>query len=250
MKAKSYWRVPAGLIALSLVPVAAGTARLIQLATHATVKPDNARFFAAPLPMAVHIPSATIFCLLGALQFVPSLRRHAWHRRAGRLVAPAGLAAALSGLWMAVYYDLPKADNGLLEIIRLFAGFGMVISLVLGYRAIRRRNITAHRFWMMCSYALGLGVGTQVLTHIPWTVFVGTPTGNQRALLMFAGRAINLAVAEWYIRDRPSRSPKQPSNSVVTAPTSKSGSRSSSTGERHQGGCEHRRILHAACLLL
>jgi hypothetical protein len=55
------WLVPSGLIALSLVPALAGTVRLAQLAAGATITPDNARFFAAPLPVAIHIPTVVVF---------------------------------------------------------------------------------------------------------------------------------------------------------------------------------------------
>jgi uncharacterized membrane protein len=203
MNSKQPWLIPAGLIALSLVPVAAGAVRLTELASDAVVTPDNARFFATPLPVVIHIPSATIFCLLGAMQFAPSLRRRPWHRLAGRLVLPAGLAAALTGLWMAAYYDLPASENGLGLSFRLLAGAAMVISLILGFQAIRRRDIGAHRAWMMRGYALGLGAGTQVLTHVPWVILVGEPTGTARALLLGAGWVINLAIAEWFIYPRP-----------------------------------------------
>jgi len=43
---KREWLVPTGLIMLSLVPVAAGGARVAELASGAQVTPDNARFFA------------------------------------------------------------------------------------------------------------------------------------------------------------------------------------------------------------
>jgi Predicted membrane protein (DUF2306) len=88
----------------------------------------------------------------------------------------------------------------LLKAFRLLAGFGMALSLILGYRAVRYCKIQAHRVWMMRSYALGMGAGTQVLTHLAWFVYSGDPTTNQRALLMGEGWAINLAVAEWFIR--------------------------------------------------
>jgi uncharacterized membrane protein len=199
---KRQWLIPAGLITLSLIPVAAGFLRLSELASDAPVTPDNARFFATPLPVVIHIPSVTIFSLLGAMQFAPSLRRRSWHRRAGRLIVPAGLVAAISGLWMAVFSDLPANDNSLLMLFRLLAGFGMAISLVLGYRAIRERNIPAHRAWMMRGYALGLGAGTQVLTSLLWYVVVREPTASSRALLMGAGWALNLVMAEWFIHAR------------------------------------------------
>ena len=47
----------------------------------------------------------------------------------------------------------------------------------------------------MRRYALGMGAGTQVLTHIPWFVFPGLHGELARTLCMGAGWAINLAVA-------------------------------------------------------
>ena len=200
MSSRWHWLIPSGLIALSVVPVLAGSARLAQLAGGVTPTPANARFVATPLPVVLHIIGATIFCLVGALQFSTTLRRARWHRRAGRIVVPAGLVAALSGLWMAVYFDLPASDNRALETMRLLVGVAMVAFLLLGLRAIRRRDFIEHRNWMMRGYAIGLGAGTQVLTNLPWVLVFGTPTASVRAVLMGAGWAINLAVAEWFIR--------------------------------------------------
>ena len=64
---------------------------------------------------------------------------------------------------------------------------------------------------MIRGYAIGLGAGTQVLTHVPWFLLVGQPGEVARAVLMGAGWVINLVVAEWIIRKQPARS------SVVTA---------------------------------
>lgn len=201
------WLVPVGLVVLSAVPVGAGAARLVELTGGADVTPDNARFFAAPIPVMVHIVSVTIYSILGAFQFVPGLRRRrpGWHRGAGRLLVPSGLAAALSGLWMTLFSDLPDDDGALLAGFRLLFGAGMVVSIVLGFAAIRRRDVTRHRAWMMRGYAIGLGAGTQVLTHLPWVLSFGAPGEFTRAMLMGAGWAVNLAVAERIIRRRPAR---------------------------------------------
>ena len=69
------WLVPVGLVLLSAVPVLAGAARVGELTGGAEVTADNARFLASPVPVLVHIVGATLYCLLGALQFVPALRR-------------------------------------------------------------------------------------------------------------------------------------------------------------------------------
>ncbi|MEZ0075925.1 DUF2306 domain-containing protein [Planotetraspora sp. GP83] len=205
--ARAGWLVPAGLIALSAVPVVAGAARLTELAGGAEVTAENARFFAMPLPVVVHILSATLYSVLGAFQFASGLRRRrpGWHRAAGRILVPCGLAVALSGLWMTLFYPRPPGDGELVSGFRLVFGSAMVLSIVLGLAAIRRRDIARHGAWMTRGYAIGLGAGTQVFTHLPWILFLGKPEELTRALLMAAGWVINLAVAEWVIRKRPPR---------------------------------------------
>lgn len=209
---KPDWLVPAGLLLLSAVPVAAGSARVAELSSGASVTADNARFFAMPLPVVLHIFSASIFCILGAFQFVPALRRRrpGWHRGAGRVLIPCGLLAALTGLWMTLFYDLPPGDGTLLGAIRLFFGTAMIVSIVLAVFAIRRRDIAQHRVWMTRGYAIGLGAGTQVFTHVPWLLLVGTPGEFTRAMLMAAGWVINLVVVECALRRRVSRPVPRP----------------------------------------
>lgn len=201
-KKRPEWLVPAGLLLLSAVPVAAGSARVAELAGGARVTADNARFFAMPLPVVLHIFGASLFCVLGAFQFVPSLRRRRWHGVSGRLLVPCGLVAALSGLWMTLFSDLPPGDGDLLTVFRLFFGTAMAVSIVLATLAIRRRDVRRHRVWMTRGYAIGLGAGTQVLTHVPWALLVGAPGEFTRAMLMAAGWVINLVVAERALRRR------------------------------------------------
>lgn len=197
------WLVPTGLVVLALMPIAAGATRVVNLARGVAVNPENARFFASPLPVVLHVIGATLFSVLGALQFAPSLRRQRWHRIAGRVTVPAGLVAALSGLWMAFVYPLPAGENhALLKAFRLVLGASMVLALVLGALSIRRRDFAAHRAWMMRSYAIGMGAGTQALVMVPWWLLFGKPSGITYALLMGFGWGLNLVVAEQLIRLR------------------------------------------------
>lgn len=200
----SDWLIPTSLILLSLVPVIAGASRLTELASNAEVTANNARFFASPLPVVLHIISVTLYSLLGAFQFAPGFRRRRpkWHRTAGRLLIPSGLVAALSGLWMSHFYDLPAHDGDILYGLRLFFGLFMVLSIVFGVIAIQQRKFDHHGNWMIRAYAVGLGAGTQVFTHIPLALFHITDGEIPRALAMGAGWVINLIVAEWIIRKR------------------------------------------------
>lgn len=192
------------LLLLSAIPLAAGAFRLTELAGGAAITPANARFFAAPLPVVVHIVSAGGYALLGAFQFAPAFRRRrpGWHRAAGRLLVPGGLLVGLSGLWMTLFYPHPAGSGALLSALRLLFGTAMVGSIIIGFAAIRRGDVRRHRAWMMRGYAIGLGAGTQVLTLLVGEVIAGPPSELNRALLMGAGWVINLAVAEWAIRQQ------------------------------------------------
>src|SRR5207302_5318726 len=202
------WLPPVGLIGLSLIPVIAGAVRLTELAGGPEITANNARFVASPIPVMVHVVSVTVYSLLEALQFVPSLRRGrpSWHRVAGRILVPAGILVALSGLWMSVFYPRPAGDGESLVVVRLIFGSAMLASIVLAVFAIRQRDFPAHGAWMTRGYAIALGAGTQVFTMLPWVVVFG-PIGAAdelpRTVLMTAGWVINLAVAEYVIRQRP-----------------------------------------------
>lgn len=205
---KRDWLIPAGLIALSLVPAVAGSARLAQLAGSAEVTGQNARFFASPVPIVIHIVGAMTYSVLGALQFSPGFRRsrRGWHRVAGRILIPAGLLVALSGLWMAHFYAWPAGDGMAVYVERLIAGTAMLASIVMGIDAIRRRAFAEHGNWMIRAYAIGLGAGTQVFTHLPWFILANVAPGETaRGVMMGAGWAINVIVAEWIIRREPRR---------------------------------------------
>ena len=194
--------VPYPLIAIIVVPAIAGTLRLVELAGGPHLLPANPRITASPVPVIVHIVCAVLYSLLGAFQFSNGLRRRwpDWHRVAGRVVVGLGLAVAFSALWMTAFY--PRIPGGALAtVFRLGFGTGMAASIVLGFIAIRRRDIARHRAWMARAYALALGAGTQALTlGIGKAIFGDSELTT--ALMLGAGWGINLAVVEYIIRAR------------------------------------------------
>ena len=132
--------------------------------------------------------------------------RRGWHRAVGRVLAPCGLVVALTGLWMAQCYPWPAGDGWAVYLERVVFGSAMVVTLVLALDAVRRRHFAAHGAWMTRAYAIGLGAGPQVFTHLPWALFVGGKPGElPRAVMMGAGWGINVIVAEWIIRRGRSR---------------------------------------------
>jgi len=193
--------VPVGLVALALIPVVAGSARLVEVLGGPALLPTDLRFAASPAPLVVHIVSAIGFALLGAFQFSAGIRRSrpGWHRRAGRLLVALGLAVTFSALWLTLLFPRKEGTGELLVGFRLLAGSGMGISIILGFAAIRSRDIARHRAWMTRAYALGLGAGTQAFT-VGFGVAVLGSGVVRHDLLMGAAWVINLAVAEWFIR--------------------------------------------------
>ena len=168
---KSNWLVPFALILLSIVPMLAGAVRLFQIGNAAPVTSENLRFMSAPLPVVMHIISSVIYSMM-------------------------------------LFYVRPQIDGALivanfddqnLFVIRLVVGVAMCCFIFLGLAAIQKRNIPQHRAWMIRGYALALGAGTQVFTHIPWFVFPYLQSELTRTICMGAGWVINALIAEWVI---------------------------------------------------
>jgi uncharacterized membrane protein len=203
--ARSGWRVAVGLILLSAIPLIAGVLRLVQLAGGPELFPEDPRFNVFPVALLVHIAGSAVFAFVGALQFVPRFRRRgaSWHRRAGRVLVVAGLLVVASALWLTLFYDAQPGTGRILFFFRLAVAPAMAACLVLGFSAIRRRDIASHRAWMIRAYALGLGAGTQIFTEGFGQAIFGdhVVAGDLEKGLAWL---INLAVAEWAI-GRPSR---------------------------------------------
>lgn len=127
--------VVGGLLLLTAVPLVAGAFRAVELMGSAQIAAENARFFAAPFPVIVHIVSVSLFSVLGALQFSSGLRRRSprWHKVSGRIVVTSGIFAGLSGLWMTVMYPIPPELQGdLLCVVRI------LVSVAMLFRFLRR----------------------------------------------------------------------------------------------------------------
>jgi len=200
-KRRAGWLLPAGLITFGLIPILANALRRFALAGGAAGSGDGGGM---TLPVILHVIGATVFVVLGAVQFSAGFRRRrpSWHRIAGRVAILAALVAAGSGLWLA--FATLSESSPLLFLFRLLAAAGMALFIILGFRAIRQRRLPQHRAWMIRAFALGLGAATQVFTLGFGGAIFGTSELSV-ALLNGAGWAINLTVAEWVIRRTPRR---------------------------------------------
>jgi len=178
--------LPLWLILFAAIPIGAGVARLLQIFGMSIDLPDSARVLSQWRAIfVVHIVGSIVFIGLGAFQFSQTIRKHhkLFHILSGRIAFMSGLATALSALWLS--YMMPPAHNSgtLLLIFRTLAAVGILLSVTLGFAAIRSRKIMAHRAWMTRGYALGLGTALQAFVYGGLEAFNGTPGTLERALI-------------------------------------------------------------------
>jgi len=198
------WAFLAIILVYSFIPTVGGLFRIPELLGGPAVVPVNPRAVIDPVPIVLHILGSFLFCLVGAMQFLPSLRRHrpALHRNLGRVVAAAGSVSALTGLWMTLFYTFPDALQGLLlywaRIALSLAMFGFIVWAVVG---IRSRNVIGHRAAMLRAYAIGQGASTQTVLFLMAAAVSGTELlGVPREIMMVLAWGINIACAEILIR--------------------------------------------------
>jgi hypothetical protein len=198
------WAFLALILVFSFIPAVFGLLRIPELLGGPPIIPPNPRAMIDPVPIALHILGSSIFCLAGAVQFLPSLRRHrpALHRvlRAGRGGCGMRQRAhrALDDRDLCVSRG-PAGTTALRARVTL--SLAMVAFIAWAVVAIRARRIAAHRAAMLRAYAIGQGASTQTaLFLIAMALFDFEPLGSSRDILMVGAWVINLAAAELLIR--------------------------------------------------
>lgn len=197
------WTILLFIFAYSFIPVFGGLFRIVEFTGGPAVAPENPRALAAPIPIVMHILGSSLFCLLGAVQFLPSIRRHhpTTHRALGRTVAISGCISAATGVWMTGFYALPDELQGtMLYWVRIILGLSMVGLIAWAVVAIRSGNIFRHGALMLRAYAIGQGASTQTFLGIGWIIVFGTELlGPLRDGMMVFAWVLNLLMAEFLI---------------------------------------------------
>ncbi len=227
---RSEWIVLGVIFVYSFIPVFGGLIRVLELAGGPQIAPENLRASFTPTPIILHILSSSLFCVLGACQFLPSLRRQrpAAHRAIGRVIAAAGCVSALTGLWMTHFYAFTETLQGPpLYWVRIVLGTSMIALIIWAVIAIRSRNVFQHSASMVRAYAIGQGASTQTVLGVTWIIAVGSEAmGPLRDGLMIFSWVVNLIAAEIFIRAKlrpPKRRQKQSSlpHSRSSAPSNR-----------------------------
>lgn len=174
-----------------------------------------------PISEAAHRVGGALLLLLGAAQLLPRLRaRPALHRFTGRVFLALSLLAVASAIWMAAAYPFAIGERA----PTLVFGALLVAFAVKGFVHARRREIAAHREWMIRCYAVGLGIGTLRLMVALLVNLTSLETRQVFVPAMWAGFSVTLIVAEIWIRRTRSRraaaTPMSPEELDMAGPAS------------------------------
>jgi uncharacterized membrane protein len=188
------------LLFLTSIPIVTAALKIYEIPT-GQLPPDAAKFAPVQWSMFLHALGGLLFGLLGPIQFAGVLKRRfgRLHRVTGRVFVMAGLLLGLSSLRLLA--EFPDASTWVLVSARLLAGLAVAVSLILAVVAIRRRDVTRHKAWMIRAYAIGMGPAT--ISFIMFPIFLTTgepPEGYAADFLFVASWIINITIAELVVR--------------------------------------------------
>uniref|UniRef100_UPI0040487D0F DUF2306 domain-containing protein n=1 Tax=Yoonia sp. TaxID=2212373 RepID=UPI0040487D0F len=192
--------IPAVLYFFSLLTLMFALVQAVQIPLGALPQ-DTARLATAPIPHFAHALGGVVFGLLGPLQFGRVLARKygKLHRVMGRVFVAAGALLSLSTLGL--LWRFPDGASALVSGSRLVFGVALGVALIKAMLAIRARNFTAHRNWMIRAYALGIGATAVSMVFIPIYAITGAPPTGLASDVAFIGSwTICVIIAEIIIR--------------------------------------------------
>lgn len=164
----------------------------------------NPHYFVQPTAISLHIFAGILFGVLAPLQFVARLRRNAWHRIAGRIAMLAGLIFGLSVF--AIMGPIPADFVGWVSYLGLgLSGLGVSGSLVASLWSIRRRNIAAHRIWMLCAIAIGLMGASRILFDVILALVLPDQAELNGGLSIWFAASFNLLLVAWFNTRKPAQ---------------------------------------------
>jgi uncharacterized membrane protein YozB (DUF420 family) len=146
--------------------------------------------------LIAHAVFSSIAILTGPWQFLSSFRRRSLlaHHWMGRVYCGAVAAGWLASLPIAAH-----AQTGAVASVGfLMLGAAWIGTTAAGYLTIRRRQIEAHREWMMRSYALTAAAITLRL-YLPVLLIIGVPFASSYRLVAWFCWIPNLLLAEWLL---------------------------------------------------
>ena len=145
-----------------------------------------------------HIIFGGLALLIGWMQFMPKFRNRnlKLHRLVGVLYILAIVLSGLAGLYLAFY-----AEGGLVAKLG-FGGLALAWLFTTGqaYISVKKRNIEAHKRWMIRSYALTFAAVTLRIWLPLFQYAIGMDFITAYVIIAWLCWVPNLAWAEWKVR--------------------------------------------------
>lgn len=150
----------------------------------------------APIAFLLHSVLGGVGLVCGALQFNGNIlrARPKLHRTTGWTYLICIWGASLTGIWNAIYFDVPASARAIFFVI----GVWWFLTTTNAYLKIRKRDIQSHRCWMIRSFAVSLFFIAFPIWVPAYQAFfvdnIAWPVG------LFHACALNIAIAELWIR--------------------------------------------------
>ena len=150
------------LILIALVAVAVRISIDWPNVAAGTVPPEDSydrRYALHPVLAYVHILPGVIYLVGAPFQLSRRFRaRHlALHRRMGRVVLSAGVVAGVFALVFGTLFPFGGLSEASATVV---FGAYFLTALVIAFVAIKSRDVTRHRRWMIRAFAIGLAIAT------------------------------------------------------------------------------------------
>ena len=168
--------------------------------------PFNQRYVDNPRLTLFHTIPGLLFSILGPLQFMSPVRRHApmIHRLSGRIFLLIAMSSGIAAIMMGLRF--PVWGWSINQFITLGWSVFMLFAFSMAFVHIRARRFPLHREWMIRGFATGLGVALfRVLLDDVLPKF-GMEFTDAWNTVMAISMPLTLAAAEFWIRvTRPKR---------------------------------------------
>lgn len=152
---------------------------------------------AVPFIFIIHALAGSLVLISGPLQFNRHLlnRQKKLHRVLGRAYVVAIWFSSIGGLWSALFFEVDLAAKILFGVLSIL-WFG---TTTMAFLHIRKREIAAHREWMIRSFALSLFF-VSFSFWVPGLASTSLPEAVSYPLAVFLSWGLNLMAAEVWIR--------------------------------------------------
>jgi hypothetical protein len=164
------------------------------------LRPIERRYEKQRVLMLLHALAGSLFLILAPLQMVSSFRsrRPQFHRWNGGVVLVSGLVTGLSAVTMPFRFALISGGSEVAAVL-LYGGW-FLWSLGIAYYRISRRQIDAHRLWMIRAYAMGLAAAADRPAVWFFLAFTRMPVREFFGMALWTCFGIFAVVAEAWIR--------------------------------------------------